>query len=89
MTWPQYLRRECTFNGDVIKLGRVQTEILSTLLMRSPAPVSASDLIEAVYPNPDKEPDWADSCIKVLVHRVRKKLPGVIEVRYGMGYTIR
>jgi DNA-binding winged helix-turn-helix (wHTH) protein len=68
MRWPQYLRRECT-----VHLSRQQTEALSTLLMRYPDAVSHGDLIEAIWPDPDLEPD-AESKVHTAITRLRAKI---------------
>lgn len=89
MTWPQYLRRQCTFNGEVVNLSRTEAEIVSTLLMWRGRPVPKSTLISAVWPNPDLEPDWSENSIFVYAYRLRRKLPGVIESHRGHGFVIR
>jgi DNA-binding response OmpR family regulator len=74
MTWPQYRRRQCTVGDFTIDLSPLETELLSTLLIRYPAPMRVGELIEVVYPNPDAEPDWAASVItkalRSLAHKV-------------------
>lgn len=87
MTWPQYLRRECTYNGAAIKLSRRQTDVLSVLLIKRNIATLARDLIPMVY-DTDVEPDYAENIIGLMVMRLRAKLPGVIHSRYGFGYVI-
>lgn len=89
MTWPQYLRRECTFNGTVIvSLTPKEVEMLLVMLMRRPAPITADDMVEMVYRDPEAEPEWPVNVLRVLMSRLRKKLPGAIECRPTIGYTV-
>lgn len=88
MTWPQYLRSECRHNGRVVSLSRYECELVSLLLMRRGHILSHHQLIEALYPNPDREPDYAVN----LMHRrhlaLKRKLPGLIEMVHGRGLSI-
>lgn len=70
MTWPQYRRCECTL---VAHLSPQEAELLAALLMRHPDPVPTSDLIEAVWSDPDAEPECADSQIRIHVCHLRCK----------------
>lgn len=88
MTWPQYLRRQCTVDGRVVALGRTEVEIISALLIAHPSPVKIPELIERVYPDPDLEPDYATSVLTVIIHRFRRKFPNQITNRYGLGYHL-
>jgi DNA-binding response OmpR family regulator len=71
MTWPQYLRKECTVT---IELSRTETEILSVLLMAGERPLTCHEIIERVYPDPDTQPDTALKALHVYIHRLRRKL---------------
>ncbi len=73
MTWPQYRRGECSALVTV-KLTRMETEMLSTLLARRPAPLTTGDLIEAIYPDPDAEPEFAVNLTRRLIVSLRRKL---------------
>ena len=86
MTWPQYLRRECNVTA---RLSRREAELLATLLMRHPGPVSTSDLIEALYPDPDSEPEFPESEVRRVVSRLRAKVGRnhIVQARSG-GYRL-
>jgi DNA-binding response OmpR family regulator len=71
MTWPQYLRRECSFTA---KLSPQENELLSTLLLRHPVPVATSDLIEAMWPDPDSEPGLPEARIGNVIASIRRKI---------------
>lgn len=87
MTWPQYLRRECTAWGFVVRLSRLQAEVLSTLLMRFPFTVPITDLIEATWP--DNEPDHSKSALHRIIRDLRIKLGGFhIIGRRCFGYRL-
>lgn len=79
MTWPQYLRHECTVDGFRVKLSPTQTEILSVLLMRYPQPVARDDMLEAVWFERE-EPEWRCG----LWSHVRKLAQRVGTFRIGM-----
>lgn len=88
MTWPQYKRHECTAWGFKVKLSRLQTEALSTLLVRFPYTVSIGDLIEALWPD-DNEPDNAKSGLHKIIKELRIKLGGFhIVGRPSFGYRL-
>lgn len=88
MTWPQYKRHECTAWGFRVKLSRLQTEVLSTLLMRFPFTVPVADLIEAAWPD-DDEPDHSKARLHELIRELRIKLGGFhIIGRPSFGYLL-
>jgi DNA-binding response OmpR family regulator len=88
MNWPEFQRQVCVINDEEVSLTPQETELLLILLLKHPkrhTPVS--ELIEAMWPNPDLEPDWAAKRLQVLVFNLRGK--GVeIESRYQFGYRI-
>lgn len=71
MTWPQYLRRECRITAQ---LSPQESELLSTLLVRHPCPVTTSELIEALWPDPEREAERAEARIHCLVLSLRGKI---------------
>lgn len=75
MTWPQYKRHECRISGEyIIPLSPMETELLSTLLVLYPRPATIGELIEAAYPNPDIEPDWAEDIVGGGMRSLARKL---------------
>jgi DNA-binding response OmpR family regulator len=88
MTWPQYLRRECSFNGNRIHLTPSQAELLGALLIRRGRTVSNEALIETLYPDPFEAPERDEDCMKVLLSLLRRKLPGLVHLEHGRGYFI-
>lgn len=88
MTWAQYRRRVCSFEGREVPLGPIAAEIVSTLVMQAGRDLALSDLIEAVYPDPDREPDWAASCMHRIINKLRGQMPGSIVTRGWHGYSI-
>lgn len=86
MTWPQYRRQEIEVRGQVIRLSKSQAEIAFALLVR-PGVVSFNDLIEAVWPDPDFEPDYARNILSIQIHKMRRK--GIPVVNYhSRGYSL-
>lgn len=88
MTWPQYCRRECTFDGRIVSLTKHQTELLSTLLMRRGQVVPHSDLIEALYPDPDNSPGLEADAMKQHMVLLRFRIPAGIHTEFGVGFSI-
>jgi DNA-binding response OmpR family regulator len=88
MTVPQYRRRECTLDGRAVSLSWLETELLALLLVTDPErALGKSDIIEALYPNPDLEPEWADNLVYRYVNKLRRH--GVpIETEWGFGWRI-
>lgn len=88
MTLPQYRRHECTVDGRRIRLWSTWTEGLAVLLVSDPSGfVSRSTLIEAMWPDPDMEPDYAHTMVDRFVHELRRR--GVtIENASGFGWRI-
>jgi DNA-binding winged helix-turn-helix (wHTH) protein len=89
MTWPQYLRHQCRIGDFIISLSPMETELLSTLLIRYPGPVTIRELIEIVYDDPEQEPEWAEStvygAIRQLAHKIGKFR---IETTCRLGYRL-
>lgn len=79
MTWPMYRRGECEFFGRLVYLSPMEAEALATLLLNRGRLVTLWHLTEALYPIPDLEPDYAYGCVWQFIHRLRAKLPGLIE----------
>lgn len=85
MTWPQYLRHECRVTA---RLSPQESELLSTLLVRHPRPVTTAELIEAIWPDPDHEAEFAQSRVWALVCSIGRKIgAGRIE-HDGIGYRL-
>lgn len=74
MTWPQYRRRQCSIGDFVIGLTPVETELLSTLLIRYPEPVTLDELIGVVYPDPDLEPEHAEGGVADRMRNLARKV---------------
>lgn len=88
MTWPQYLRQECRHNGRLVRLSYYECELVSLLLMRRGQIVPRGETIEALYPDPDLEPDYAVTLLHQRCMGLRWKAPGLIELAHGRGLTI-
>lgn len=80
-----YLRGEVEVGGLIVYLSRQQVEVLSTIMMRPLT--SKAQIIEAVWPDPDLEPDSADNMVSGIISKLRRK--GVpIGNRHGLGFEI-
>ena len=89
MTVPQYRRRECTINGEVVRLRwSYRRDVLVALLLSHPDYyVSRAELIASVFSEPDLQPDYAADVIRQGIHFLRRW--GVtIESRLGFGWRI-
>lgn len=88
MTVPQYRRRECSIDGRTVHLCPAMCELLSVMLVSGPDRfLGSSVLIEALWPNPDLEPDYAESMIWRYILRLRRE-GVVIENAYNFGWRI-
>lgn len=64
----------------------LQSRIINTLRQAAGGIVSKGELIEACYPDPDREPDGAALNISVTVRFLRRRgFP--IKTHYGRGYS--
>jgi DNA-binding response OmpR family regulator len=92
MTLPQYKRCECSINGRRQRLSPQETELLALLLVADPDQwTSTGTLIEALWPDPDLEPEWALKCVHVVAGRLRTTFGVPIVSRVGRacgGYRI-
>jgi DNA-binding response OmpR family regulator len=88
MTWPMYLRSECECRGALVSLAPSGADILAALLLRRGELVSHAELIEALWPEPDFEPETSINCLAVHMMRLRQRLPSLIETWWGRGYMI-
>src|SRR5688572_11456122 len=86
MTLPQYRRGECTIDGHVVRMRRTCTELLAVLLVADRF-LSHSELTEAVWPDPDFEPEFARNTIEQSILRLRRN-GVVIECQYSFGWRI-
>ena len=87
MTWPQYQRGECTVSGAVA-LSPLEAEALFVLLVRHPEMVSAGDLIDALYPDPDAEPEDAENALACVIGRLRNAVGAGRIVTHPGGYAL-
>lgn len=89
MTWPQYLRHECMVDGLTVRLAPADAELLLVLMLRYPGWVPVSELIEALWPEPDDEAEWARNAVKARVSRLRGAIGGCrVTSRWGWGYAL-
>lgn len=79
MTWPEYRRSECLYYGRRVLLCPSLAELLAILLLNRGRAVQSSDLIEALWPNPDLSPDWGQCSVRLRVKRLRARLPGLVQ----------
>lgn len=93
MTWPMFKRCECKIDGVTLTLGYVSFAIVTYLLFSNPNRfVSPTELIDEIWPNPDKAPVDENNTLKVLICRLRKAgVPIESHRRWGksnIGYRI-
>lgn len=80
-----YRRNEVDVGGLIVRLSPLEAEVLSTIIMRPLT--SRAQIIEAVWPDPDLEPDSAHNMVSVTISRLRRK--GVpVACRHGLGFEI-
>lgn len=81
MTWPQYLRGECTYrlgNSHArIHLTHWEKEYMLLLLVNRGRNVSLDTFIDILY-GEYTELENPRGQVRIYIHRIRKKLPGLI-----------
>ncbi len=73
------------------RLTRTELLIFEVLFNRPGSIVAVETLIDQMYQlAPNGEPDWSDGIVKVMIHRIRKKLPANYKINtvWGNGYTL-
>jgi DNA-binding winged helix-turn-helix (wHTH) protein len=88
MTWPLYQRSEVMVNGSRVALQRKQADLLAVLLLRRGEVVSKTDLIEALWPDPDGSPEGEEVVLFQHVYYLRRRIPGIVRTHIGRGYSI-
>lgn len=89
MSWPQYLRSECTVTGFTVKLGEYEVEALMLLMLRCPNPVSKEEMIAWLWPNPGLEPEFTEGMVYHTLRRLRAKVGEFhIPSRINFGYRL-
>ena len=60
-------------NGiDLTPWSKNSRRIIAAIALAYPGKVKVRDLIPVVYPDPDKEPDWAADSIKSTIFSMRR-----------------
>lgn len=89
MTWPQYLRSECTVTGFTVKLTEYEAEALLLLMLRCPNPVSKEEMIDWLWPDPSLEPEFTENMVYHTMRRLRAKVGEFhITSRVTFGYRL-
>lgn len=89
MTWPQYLRGECTASGYIVKLTEYEVEALLLLMLKCPNPVSKEEVIEWLWPDPALEPEFTENMVYQTMRRLRAKVGEFhITSRVSFGYRL-
>ncbi len=87
MTWPQYLRNECVIGNRLTKLSPRVMKLFLLLLLRRGMITSRTEAIEWMWPDPDYEPERAQTVVAMCITDLRKV--GVpIRLSYGRGFEI-
>lgn len=74
MTWPQYLRQECTVRGHRIHLPPKQLDMLLFLMLHKGKVVQRDSIVDFLWPGADGGPLWAANMIDVYLVRLRRTL---------------
>ena len=88
MTWPMSCRGCCTVDGREIRFAAQEQSVFEALLLWPPDRWRNDwELIEAIYPDAEREPETARAMVRVYVASIRNK--GVpVECLHGWGYQI-
>jgi DNA-binding MarR family transcriptional regulator len=89
MTVPQWRRWKprCTIDGEEVRLGHKQAELLATFLVHHPEKALPVGLLISSLWEPDREPPSAAETIRVMIDNLRRK--GIaIRSEYNFGWRI-
>lgn len=76
-------------NGKLITLNNQQLALLTYLLAQAPTRyVSVPEIVEFMWPDPDKEPDGTSKVISSVKYSLTKKLGKIIKTNTHYGYKI-
>jgi DNA-binding winged helix-turn-helix (wHTH) protein len=74
MTIPEALRGEVMVDGNRVHLTPTEMRLVSLLLVTPPdSVIETYDLIEALWPNPDTQPETAPKIISVMRYKLVHK----------------
>ena len=91
MTWPQYERHECTYNGRRVRLTPQLASLLAILLMTRGKPLTVHDLVDALCLTASRDGNDRALHVRVVLCHLRQRLPGLIQTyarRSGFGWLI-
>ena len=74
----------------MVRLSRIETELLSSLLVRYPQAVTLAELVEIIYPHPDMEPEAAEMAVVQRLYKLARKIGAFRIVTHGRyrGYSL-
>lgn len=88
MTVPQLRRHECRIGGLTVRLQPALADFLALLLVSHPNRcLSRRELIEAMWPDAEREPETALEIVRVYVSTLRR-LGITVECCTSFGYRI-
>ena len=87
MTYPQSRRRQVKVGAKIVQLTPREHAITEVLLM-APGPLSRNDIIEAVWLNPDEEPESAYRNVDRIICFARRKGVPIVLRRHVKGYEL-
>lgn len=89
LTWHGYKRGVVQIDGESIHVPRQPMEVLFFLMVRRGDFCTMDGLISFVWPDADKEPDYALSIVRIYIGTLRKIFgEGVIRTHYERGYIM-
>jgi DNA-binding winged helix-turn-helix (wHTH) protein len=88
MTMPQSRRSCASIEGVEVALFPQEARVLERLLLARPGLATHDEIIAAVWPDPDQEPENALGQVRMIVGWLRAKgIP--VELRHSQGYSLR
>ena len=88
MTWPMMKRKQISIDGRKVRLSYGKTAIVVTLLLRRGRATPIDLLIEILYPDPDREPEYAANLIRRHICELRRDAGLNIVTSYCHGYYL-
>jgi DNA-binding winged helix-turn-helix (wHTH) protein len=88
MSWPQFKRHEFSYRGVTYRATPKAVELLSVLLLRRGQFLSAAELTEALWPDPNSGPTFERDNIYQHICALNHCLPGMIVNTRSIGWMI-
>ena len=90
MTAPQSRRRQISVDGRIIRLTPSESRLAELLVLNSGRTVRWPDIIEYVWPDPDRQPLDTKGCLYAFTIRLKTKgVPIFLHLGWGLAIGLK